>query len=436
MTMTDERPRTTRALAPVDHAAQQRALVKDQAEQMLAQRGAGGLFPRDMSELQAVALAKLAVAYRLDPFAEEIILYQAKPYLTLRGAERVANDHPQFDGMEVRPATDAERKAFRARDDEHLWVATVWRKDRRLPFVNYGRCGPSDRNALKDAWGPELAMKRAKHRALRDAFSLPALGIDEAGHGRDSGPAAAEREVSDVIDGELVTQRDERPPLRSEQTKAIHAIVRGLRWTEMEYRELLRDCFGVDSSQDLSEAQAAALLETLKAQEDALAEAQSDERRAEIRRSLASGLRAVWDREEAANDLSGASASRDVAPKVIDVEPIEASGDVLPEAESDAAEIDGEFIEMAPDADPETEPTLPLDLGPAVAAVDESASEPMPSAKDRTDYERLLTLARTLGIDEAPYEIDGRTTLRQMARLKTQLQETCKDAQQIRTGKK
>lgn len=396
----------------------------------------GGTFPRDMTQQQAGALARLALTYRLDPFGEEIILYQGRPYLTLRGAERIANDHVQYDGMEVRPATDPERQAFRARDEEHLWVATIWRKDRRLPFVNYGRCGPADRNALKDTWGPELAMKRAKHRALRDAFSLPALGIDEAAPGRQTGPAAVERELTDVIDGELVGRDldretgEIRPEIRDDQKTAIHAVVRAIGWSNDEYRELLRAAFHVTSSLGLSEAQAAALLETLHAVEGNLVAAVTDEQRAKIRANLRAGLAAHFARMRDPDEVNDPNfhpvtwGARE--PAVMDAMSVDLDDGEPPEMPADADEVEEEFFEVA----------SVTDLGPAVAPTEPADGEPMPSAKERSDYDRLIVLAGALGIDLAPYEIGSSTTQAELLALGAALKASCKDAQQAMTGKK
>lgn len=231
-------------------------LAGREARKLLKHAAAGGgLFPRDLTEVQAVQLARLSIAYGLDPYAEELIIYQSKPYLTLKGALRLANQHRAFEGLECTPATDAERKAFRCRDEEHLWKATVWRSDRRVPVVNYGRAHPGDGNPVSQKWAQEMAQKRAKHRALRDAFSMPLPGreADEESpqHWEHRGP---------VIEGEAT----ELPEIRSDQIKAIHTIAGLLRWSDAEYRDVLAHTYRVSSSKDLTEGQAASFLEMLE----------------------------------------------------------------------------------------------------------------------------------------------------------------------------
>jgi hypothetical protein len=283
----------SRSLIPEDAAgrAAVKAAVKDQAEQLLAQRG-GGLFPADMTPVQAVALAKLAVRYGLDPFAEELTIFQGKPYFGLKGTLRIANEHPMYRGFECRPGTDEERTAFRVGQTEHFWVATVYRKDRDYPIVNFGRAGGAgDRNALRDSFGPELARKRAVHRAHRDAFALPALGIEEAPASVDRMPAAPvdasdvwDIEDGDVVDGDVIDFDAidfDAPPheIRADQIKAIHAAATSLGWSEEVYRQALRDCFGFASSLELTENQASAFLEVMMAEEEA---ARAEQRRVRL----------------------------------------------------------------------------------------------------------------------------------------------------------
>lgn len=237
----------------------------DFAGQLMKHAAAGGpMFPKDLSQSQATIMARIAIAYGLDPIAGELTVYQGRMYLTIEGRVRVANSHPAFDGMECVPASDDERKAFRCGEDEHLWVCRVWRKDRRFPFVGYGRsAGKSDRNPVSRDYAQEMAQKRAKHRALRDAFSLPLPGREED---NDDTPMNQTRryEATDaqIIEGVVIDQ--EAPePITPEQIRGIHTIVGKLAWSEDEYRDVLRHTYQVDTSKDLTEGQAAAVLEML-----------------------------------------------------------------------------------------------------------------------------------------------------------------------------
>lgn len=274
------------------------------AQQLMkhATGAAGGLFPQSMTLPQAVQIARLSIGYNLDPFAEELILYQGKPYLTIKGAMRLANVNPAYEGVECQPATDAERQAFRCREDEHLWVARVYRRDRRVPIVGYGRAGgASDKNPVSNTYAQEMAQKRAKHRALRDAFSLPLDSYEDVSDAPrlsgeiiegevveladvqpmrpsvddapadDSGGEAIEAGVTSNWGPAIIPGADEAPARASHgQIQNIKILMRGAQMKNEEYRQLLSDCFGVTSSKDLTQGQAAAFAEVVAAEIQAL----------------------------------------------------------------------------------------------------------------------------------------------------------------------
>lgn len=230
-------------------------------------KGGSPAFPRDLTPIQASELARVALAYGLDPILGELTIYQGRIYVGIDGRTRKANEHPAYDGLECVPASDAERKGFRCSEDEHLWIARVWRKDRKVPFVGYGRAGGAgDRNPVSKTYGQEMAQKRAKHRALRDAFSIPLPGDEEHDDWRPSQRVDYAPEVNystgEIIDAEAVEVSD--GPTR-EQLASIHIHTKALGWEDDAYRELLREAFGVESSTELSEGQASALLESIGA---------------------------------------------------------------------------------------------------------------------------------------------------------------------------
>lgn len=234
--------------------------AKVQAKFFLDHAAAGSpAFPRDLTPMQASEMARVALAYGLDPILGELMIYQGHLYVGIDGRERIANNDPRYEGMEIEPANETQRKAFRVSDDEHLWVCKVWRKDRRFPFVNYGRAGgPSDRNTVSKSNPAEMAMKRAKHRALRDAFSMPLPGREEVS---EPFPVGEITRHGEIIEAEAYEVLDNG--ISRQQTTVIHVLIKQMAWDDEEYREVLRATFGVASSTDLSEAQAAALIEML-----------------------------------------------------------------------------------------------------------------------------------------------------------------------------
>lgn len=401
--------------------------MKAAAELYMSHRG--GAFPKDMTPQQAGLMARLSLAYGLDPLADELLLYQNRPYVTIQGRTRKAQEHPAYDGLECLPATEDERKAFRAQEDEHLWVARVWRKDRRFPFIGYGRAGGrADKNPVSSTWGQEMAQKRAKSRALRDAFAMPLPDFeDQQGdyppvtiaspryQGVGPGPVIegeyVEGEFADVDEatGELPETGAE---ITGSQVTKIHTLVSVLKWDDEEYRGLLKDTFDVESSLDLTEGQAAALSECLEA---VLAEAQEQGTRVEIE-DVAAALRreryagALGELRTAQRTMAGDSvlankvAERRARQESHETQTMERrsrthqppgiSEEVLQKLEDDARPV---VIEHEPGE-------VPLPLG-----------ETVPKSRQRiqaeANYGQLMAAAARLeSIDLAAYEIDADTT--------------------------
>lgn len=194
------------------------------AEQLLPK------WPKDLNRQTALDVARVALAYQLDPFMEELIPYQGKPYVTIAGRIRIADNHPMFDGYDLEPATDAEHRALGAHEGEAVWKCIVYRKDRSRPTKAFGRAGgPAETNPVARRWLPEIAQKRAMHRALRAAFPLNLPGVEERS-------SAAQLRAIHAVDQEAGIDREARH----------HA---------------LSETFGVDSSDELTAAQAGAYLD-------------------------------------------------------------------------------------------------------------------------------------------------------------------------------
>ena len=267
--MTERPPSPQYALAPPSIRADGGA-VAETARLMLASARIGGkegLFEGSLTEAQAYQIARLAVGYGLDPFAQHIIVYQGRPYITKKGAFANACEHPQYDGVEYEPADQDTRARWRVEPSDFLVIARVWRKDRRLPFVGIGIVSPSgaDVNQPVAKKHPQLmAVARATRRALLDAFSLP---IPFARPEID--PTGLEMEEGGYPEGGIIEGREsfpDRPSLA--QLAALHAAVGKLGWTgndDPKYRSYLGDVMGVDSSTELTGGQIAAVIEGLKA---------------------------------------------------------------------------------------------------------------------------------------------------------------------------
>ncbi|MDO8750917.1 MAG: hypothetical protein Q7K03_07215 [Dehalococcoidia bacterium] len=99
----------------------------------------------EISEFHVAWMARAASQLALDILREEVIWYQGRPYVTIKGLIRLLNRHPQFDNYELDPASEELRKAMRvAREEEQVWLCRLWRKDRTRPAIGYGRATPED----------------------------------------------------------------------------------------------------------------------------------------------------------------------------------------------------------------------------------------------------------------------------------------------------
>jgi hypothetical protein len=187
-------------------------------------------WPKDLNRQTALDVARVALAYQLDPFMEELIPYQGKPYVTIAGRIRIADNHPMFDGYDLEPATDAEHRALGAHEGEAVWKCVVYRKDRSRPTKAFGRAGgPAETNPVARRWLPEIAQKRAMHRALRAAFPLNLPGVEERS-------SAAQLRAIHAVDAEYGIDREAR-------------------------HQALAETYGVESSDELTSAQAGAYLD-------------------------------------------------------------------------------------------------------------------------------------------------------------------------------
>lgn len=401
---------------------------------------------KDPNPLALQLIARLAIAYGLDPLAGELMLYAGRPYLTYKGAVRIAENNPAFDGVECSPASADERAAYRCTEGATLWIARVWRKDRKVPFVCYGCVEPSEyQNVPQEKraylplykWPNEMAAKRAKHRALKDAFSLPLPEHASEPFEGDDGQwvNTGTGEIIEVVGRELPAD-GETLLATPEQIKAIHTLLPIARLEQVDYRSYLRAVYDVDSSTALTQGQAASFLEFLG----------HGERREEYEREFATG-RAVHAAGEAlsraasrARTLGWMEAFQERAdylathPEFVDgrENPIFHGGlGTHPSSEPEAGRV-GDATTASGDSEGETpgpevagdgagdstsQPSTPMEAGsrdPAgvsqgAAAPSSSTPEPHPTKAQLDHYRLKLQDAEAAGLDPAAYEINGDT---------------------------
>jgi hypothetical protein len=211
--------------APMDT----QALVAMSEQQMLA-RINQARFPKDLTPVEKGLLVRVALDYGLDPAMSELIIYQGRPYVTIDGRRRKAQETGLLDGVSTRPATQEERQSWDIPEGDYFFFAEVWRKGASRPFIGYGRVRKAEtkpqgaagfRPIENDPQG--MAAKRAEARALRMAFSVPLPSAETAGTSDDDIPYVdvEARELPDVDHetGELhpptsaadITRSDEAP---------------------------------------------------------------------------------------------------------------------------------------------------------------------------------------------------------------------------------
>lgn len=98
-------------------------------------------------------------------------------YISLQGRLKLAHETNAFGGFAVdRAMTKAEREAYEIKENESAWIATVIRfvvfhnDIQSIQFTDFGRASTTEKNPVAKQNPVEMAMKRARARALKLAF--------------------------------------------------------------------------------------------------------------------------------------------------------------------------------------------------------------------------------------------------------------------------
>ena len=137
-----------------------------------------------ISDKGAYQLARMAIAYGLDPFLKELVILGDNVYPTVAALQRKANEDPDYEGEEIRPCNEQERKEFyypeAPPEHEYLWICKVYHKKRKFTAIGYGRAsGVNVKMSTMQIWLPEMAQKRARGRAYRVFFNISIPTIEE-----------------------------------------------------------------------------------------------------------------------------------------------------------------------------------------------------------------------------------------------------------------
>ncbi len=226
------------------------ALEKMSENQMLARIGAAK-FPQELTPSEKKLLAMVAITYGFDPLMGEITIYQGRPYVSIDGRYRKAQETGQLCGVKTRPATREEREAWQIPIDDYFYHAEVNVKGGGFNyFEGWGRVRkeetkPGSKNDPNSTYKPiqfnpqRMAEKRAEAMALRKAFhiNLPSLETrgtedEEAPVNLETGevidttiskpdPAKAEKDIANLFD-----DGPSQPPATSGQPEQPAAVPR------------------------------------------------------------------------------------------------------------------------------------------------------------------------------------------------------------------
>lgn len=230
-------------------------------------------FPKDLTENDRQLIAKISIEYGLDPLFNELMIYQGRPYITIDSRRRKAQETGLLDGISARPATKQERVARRVPDEDYLFIAEVWVKGATHPFEGVGRVFASETKGdvhlpiVKDP--AAQCEKRAEAQGLRRAFHIPLPSYEEIieGEFREITP---EKEAVKPKSSTSKAQREPPAPgkggtLTEPQKRKIWADADKMGYKEDEVHAIAKTEFGVESVNDLSIAQASALIDMIAA---------------------------------------------------------------------------------------------------------------------------------------------------------------------------
>lgn len=189
------------------------ALVKMTEDQMLIRVGQSK-FPKDLSVGESKLLAVACLTYGFDPIMHELTIFQGNPFVSVDGRYRKAQETGMLDGMECRPATSEERKAWEIPEGDKFFRAECYRKDASHPFVGWGRVLAKEMAKANEftplATNPQrMAEKRAEVQALRKAFHINLPSAEYIGTQEEE--QAVDTRTGEIIDSTAREITKEKP---------------------------------------------------------------------------------------------------------------------------------------------------------------------------------------------------------------------------------
>ncbi len=165
-------------------------------------------FPQDLTVADKRLLAQVAITYGFDPLMGEVSIYQGKPWVSIDGRYRKAQETEKLDGVDTRPATKQERIDWQIPDGDYFFRAEIYVKGSSHPFVGWGRVFTSETVGGKGFKPVEknpqrMAEKRAEAQGLRKGFHIPLPSYEDIGSPDIEGNShKVNRLTGEVIEGE------------------------------------------------------------------------------------------------------------------------------------------------------------------------------------------------------------------------------------------
>jgi hypothetical protein len=150
----------------------------------------------------------------------EVSIYQSRPYVSIDGRYRKAQETGQLDGVETRPANKQEREDWQIPEGDYFFRSEVYVRGASRPFVAWGRVHKAETIGGKGFKPVEknpqrMAEKRAEAQALRKAFHIPLPSIEDIGS-PDYDIESTVREV-DTTTGEIPEAKEKEATKKPQQ---------------------------------------------------------------------------------------------------------------------------------------------------------------------------------------------------------------------------
>lgn len=175
---------------------------------------------RGTTQEQLYVVARLAIAYDLDPILGHLTLQHGQPYVTVPGLLFKAAD--RLDGCEVRLVSSSDAGAI-GESGEVFARAEITVKGWTKPSVAYGRAGGQrERNPVGRVSAFEMAQTRAIGRALRP---IAAIGLSFAEEIGEAEWRETSRSGLEVLTA-MVPPKDVAPPTTANLAEVIREKAR------------------------------------------------------------------------------------------------------------------------------------------------------------------------------------------------------------------